>query len=74
LKGKSGVGKSTLIKLLLGLYTPEEGHVLVANRDSSIIPCITDCISIVPQNPIIFGNKTLKENMSLFTKKDCGDP
>lgn len=71
LKGNSGVGKSTLIKLLLGLYTPEEGHVLVANRDSSTRPDATDYISIVPQEPIILDNKTLQENLTVFTKCAC---
>ena len=29
LSGRTGVGKSTLFKLLLGLYEPQEGEVLV---------------------------------------------
>lgn len=73
LKGNSGVGKSTLIKLLLGLYTPQEGHVLIAERDSSVIHNTTDYVSIVPQDPIILGNKTLKENLTVFTRFACDE-
>lgn len=73
LKGDSGVGKSTLIKLLLGLYTPQQGHVLIADSDSSVIRNTTDYVSIVPQDPIILGNKTLKENLAIFTQSACDE-
>ena len=37
LTGRTGAGKSTLFKLLLGLYRPQEGRVLVEGRDASRI-------------------------------------
>lgn len=37
LTGRTGTGKSTLFKLLLGLYRPQEGSVLVEGRDASRI-------------------------------------
>lgn len=37
LTGRTGTGKSTLFKLLLGLYRPQEGRVLVEGRDASRI-------------------------------------
>lgn len=37
LTGRTGAGKSTLFKLLLGLYRPQEGSVLVEGRDASRI-------------------------------------
>lgn len=36
--GSSGIGKSTLMKLLLGAYEPDEGHVLLSLRDGSKLP------------------------------------
>jgi ABC-type multidrug transport system fused ATPase/permease subunit len=66
IKGNSGVGKSTLIKLLLGLYTPNNGHVLIAGRDVSTMSNVSELVSIVPQEPIILEHKTLKENLTIF--------
>ena len=37
LTGRTGAGKSTLFKLLLGLYSPQEGRVLIEGRDASAI-------------------------------------
>ena len=37
LSGRTGAGKSTIFKLLLGLYKPGEGHVLIQGRDASQI-------------------------------------
>ena len=38
LSGRTGVGKSTVFKLLLGLYQPGEGKVLIQGRDAIQIP------------------------------------
>lgn len=38
LSGRTGAGKSTVFKLLLGLYQPEEGKVLIQGRDAFQIP------------------------------------
>ena len=38
LSGRTGAGKSTVFKLLLGLYQPGEGKVLIQGRDAIQIP------------------------------------
>ena len=38
LSGRTGAGKSTVFKLLLGLYQPREGKVLIQGRDAFQIP------------------------------------
>ena len=38
LSGRTGAGKSTVFKLLLGLYQPGEGKVLIKGRDAFQIP------------------------------------
>ena len=38
LSGRTGAGKSTIFKLLLGLYQPGEGKVLIQGRDAFQIP------------------------------------
>jgi ABC-type multidrug transport system fused ATPase/permease subunit len=75
LLGNSGKGKSTLIKLLLGLYVPNEGYVTINDKDVTLLNNIEiqKIISIVPQEPILLENRTIKENISLFIKNNKSD-
>lgn len=38
LSGRTGAGKSTIFKLLLGLYNPDNGSVLIAGQKATAIP------------------------------------
>lgn len=38
LSGRTGAGKSTIFKLLLGLYKPQKGSILINNMNSAAIP------------------------------------
>lgn len=38
LTGRTGAGKSTLFKLLLGLYRPDRGRVLIYGQDAALLP------------------------------------
>lgn len=51
--GLSGVGKSTLARLLLGFYRPESGAIHIANQDIANVKQSTLCtvIGLVPQQP-----------------------
>ena len=55
--GRTGAGKSTIFKLLLGLYTPQKGNVLIngqpasalsGNQRRKIISCVEQNFSMVP--------------------------
>ncbi len=57
LTGRTGAGKSTIFKLLLGLYTPQKGNVLIngqpadalsENQRRKIISCVEQNFSMVP--------------------------
>jgi ABC-type bacteriocin/lantibiotic exporter with double-glycine peptidase domain len=69
--GNSGRGKSTLFKLLKGLYVPQDGYVLINNKDVTTMDTfeLNKLISVIPQEPIILNDKTLRENIELFTYK-----
>ncbi len=72
LVGKSGCGKSTVAKLLLGLYSPQKGGILIDNKDLENYShkSVTDTISIVLQESEMF-NLSLLENIAISsTKKD----
>jgi len=69
--GESGKGKSTLFKLLKWLYTPQDGYVLINNKDVTTMDTfkLNKIISVIPQEPVILIDKTLRENIQLFTYK-----
>lgn len=72
--GPSGEGKTTLLRLLLGLIRPEEGTVLLEDEEGVCYPLGADtrhCFSYVPQgNTVIAG--TVAENLRLG-KEEASD-
>lgn len=64
--GRIGSGKSTLEKLILGLYQPSSGAVLVDGIDiQQIDPAdLRRSIGYVPQDPVLFYG-TLKQNLTM---------
>lgn len=64
--GRIGSGKTTLSKLLLGLYRPTEGSIRLDETDISQIHSIDirRNISCVPQEPILFFG-SIRENITL---------
>ena len=70
IKGGSGEGKSTLIKLILGLYKPSSGKVAVSVGKGEYYPYeIKDFYSFVPQGNMLFS-KTIKENVVFSEEYD----
>ena len=67
--GKTGVGKTTLINVLMKLYDIEKGKILIDNRDISKIStkCLRNNISYISQNPYIFAD-TVRNNITLEDK------
>lgn len=64
--GPSGAGKTTLFKLLSGLYLPCQGCVCFQGEDITKIPLeyLRKSISVVTQESFIF-NATFKDNIKL---------
>ena len=65
LVGPSGVGKSTLLSLLLRFYDPQQGRVLVDGQNVCEFQyrSLRRQISIVPQEPVLFST-TVAENIA----------
>ena len=72
--GPSGEGKTTMIRLLLGLIHPEEGRVFLRSADGTEVDMNADSrflFSYVPQgNAVLSG--TIAENLRMV-KEDAGD-
>ena len=66
LVGASGVGKSTLAHLMVKLYEPDSGFIMIDGQDIGRCTCraVRENIGIVSQETVIF-NTTIKENICL---------
>ncbi|MBL7155188.1 MAG: ABC transporter ATP-binding protein [Candidatus Portnoybacteria bacterium] len=64
LVGESGVGKTTLVDLISGYYSPSQGKILVDGQDISkmTLKSLRDSIALVPQEVTLF-NDTIKNNI-----------
>lgn len=71
--GPSGAGKTTLVKLLVGLYTPQSGKIYYNNIDGQQIDFdeMREKIGFVTQDTQLFSG-TIKENL-LFVNPDATD-
>jgi len=64
--GESGSGKTTLAKLLLNLYSPEKGEILIDGKNIKDIriDALRERIAYVPQETFLFSG-TIMENLML---------
>jgi ATP-binding cassette subfamily B protein len=64
--GRSGSGKTTIAKLVLGLYLPTEGKVLIDGQDitSLSLRSLRSQLGIVDQDTFLFGG-TIRENIAI---------
>jgi ATP-binding cassette subfamily B protein len=71
--GPSGAGKTTLVKLLVGLYTPKGGRILYNGVESTHIDldAFRERIGLVTQDTQLFSG-SIRENL-LFVKPHASD-
>ncbi|MFZ9428969.1 MAG: ABC transporter ATP-binding protein [Burkholderiaceae bacterium] len=71
LMGRNGMGKSTLLKSLMGLVKPRGGEVRVKGRPmtgASPFRVAQQGIAYVPEGRGIFGNLSVKENLVMAAR------
>ncbi len=64
--GRNGMGKSTLMKSLIGVMPPRSGQILLSGTDVAALPSharVKKGLSYVPQGRQIFGTMTVRENI-----------
>ena len=71
--GPSGAGKTTLVKLLVGLYRPQTGEILYNGHPASDVDLneLREHIGFVTQDTQLFSG-TIRENL-LFVRPDATD-
>ncbi len=69
--GRTGSGKSTMVKMLVRLLQPTEGRVMLDGRDVNELPlgALRRTVGMVPQEPTLFSD-TLARNIT-FGKTDA---
>lgn len=78
IKGESGTGKTTLIRNLVGLYTPDSGSITVGGVPIDQIKkygpeSVGSVMGYANQNPQILEGMTLKENLLLWSQQKVPD-
>ncbi len=71
LMGRNGMGKTTLLKTMLGLVPPREGRVLVCGKDMTRAPTHAIArrgIAYVPEGRGIFPNLSVRENLVMAAR------
>ncbi len=75
--GSSGEGKTTILKLLVGLILPESGAIMINGRDITRLPesqlsAVRRNFSIVFQEGALFDSLNVRENVA-FCLRECGE-
>lgn len=77
--GKSGCGKTTLLKIIAGLEQTDAGRVVYQGNDLTLVPVEQRGIVYLSQEPLLFPHMTAGENISFgmrmrgFSKSDVRD-
>jgi ATP-binding cassette subfamily B protein len=73
LVGRSGGGKTTLLRLLLRLMDVDQGHIFIGDQDIARLrqADLRSLIAYVPQEPVMF-HRTLRDNI-VFARPNASD-
>jgi ribose transport system ATP-binding protein len=77
LAGENGAGKSTLMKIIGGVYQPDEGHLRIDGKEvtiKSVSDAISRGIGFIHQELNVLDNLTVAENVFLGREPVWGGP
>jgi putrescine transport system ATP-binding protein len=73
LLGPSGCGKTTLLRMLAGFETPDQGRILLDGKDIAQVPPHQRPVNLMFQNYALFPHLTVRDNIA-FGLKRAGMP
>lgn len=75
LVGENGSGKSTLIKIISGVYTPDQGNIIINQhqyKKLTPIESIREGVQVIYQDFSLFPNLTVAENLAINEQVSSG--
>jgi ATP-binding cassette, subfamily B, bacterial MsbA len=74
LVGPSGSGKTTLADLILGIYRPTQGQILIdnINLDKIELQSYRNRLAYIPQDPVLFHD-TIRNNLLMGINREVSD-
>ena len=69
LLGPSGCGKTTLLRMLAGFETPDQGRILVDGKDIAQVPPHQRPVNMMFQNYALFPHLTVWDNVAFGLKR-----
>jgi putrescine transport system ATP-binding protein len=70
LLGASGCGKTTLLRMIAGLETPDRGRILIGGADMASVPPWSRPVNTVFQSYALFPHMTVAGNIAFGLKQD----
>lgn len=75
LAGENGCGKSTIINVISGFYTPDSGVIEIDGKEYSKLTtqqAIEAGVQVIYQDLSVFPNLTVRENLAITMEKSSG--
>ena len=75
LAGENGCGKSTIINIISGFYTPDSGTIEIDGKEYSRMTtqqAIDAGVQVIYQDLSVFPNLTVRENLAITMEKSSG--
>src|SRR5947208_997446 len=69
LLGPSGCGKTTLLRMLAGFETPDEGRILLDGKDIAQVPPHLRPVNMMFQNYALFPHLAVRDNIAFGLKR-----